>query len=55
MPNNKFQVQLGQIFDVHTEILGISCKNVSTLVFLYVQIRRCDNREFRSKERSRVP
>ena len=39
---NKFQVQLGQIFDVHTEIFGISYKTVYISVFLCVQIRGCD-------------
>ena len=29
------------IVHVHSEIFGISCKNVYILVFLYVQIQEC--------------
>ena len=36
MHSNKFQVKLGQSFDVRTEIFGISCKNVYISIFLYV-------------------
>ena len=34
MYNKKIQVRLGQIFDVHTEIFGISCKNVHFGIFV---------------------
>ena len=41
MRHNKFQVYIGHIVHVCPEILGILCKNVYILVFLYVQIREC--------------